>query len=232
LDTRAVRIVIADEQPIFRDGLRRLLETFPGLQVVGEAAGDEHAAATIRDLAPDILLLGLPTFGPFRLDALKQLVTAGASVRTILLAAPKSVDTFEVFAAAAQLGARGVVPKDSPPDALFESIEDVMNGCCWVAGESVSDVLASVRKLDTKRRRALAFGLTRRELEIVRAVTGGETNRTIARRFSISENTVKRHLTQIFDKVGVSSRTELAVFAAHHRVVDRRSEAADAGRLK
>ena len=71
------------------------------------------------------------------------------------------------------------------------------------------------------RRRAWAFGLTRRELEILRAVVSGETNRTTANRLAISENTVKRHLTQIFDKVGVSNRLELAVFAAHHRLVRR-----------
>jgi two-component system nitrate/nitrite response regulator NarL len=216
-----VRIVIADEQPIFRDGLRRLLETLPGLQIVGEASGDAQAAATVRDVEADILLLGLPTAGPFQLQALEQLLTARKGVRTILLAAPKTVDTFEVLAAAAQLSAQGVVPKDSPPDALFQSIEGVMNGRCWVGRESVDNVAASVRKLETMRRRSMAFGLTRRELEILRAVATSDTNKVIAQRFSISQNTVKRHLAQIFDKVGVSNRTELTIFAAHHRLVDR-----------
>jgi two-component system nitrate/nitrite response regulator NarL len=215
-----VRIVIAAEQPIFRDGLRRLLETLPGVQIVGEASADDQVAAMLRDLDPDILLVGLPSSGAFQLETLEQILAANP-VRTILLAPPKSVDTFEVITAAAQLSAQGVVPKDSPPDALFESIEGVMDGRLWVGRESVSNVAASVRKLETMRRRSLAFGLTRRELEIVRAVVGGDTNKTIAGRFSISENTVKRHLTQIFDKVGVSNRTELAMFAAHHRLVDR-----------
>jgi two-component system nitrate/nitrite response regulator NarL len=216
-----VRIVIADEQHIFRDGLRRLLETMPRLQIVGEAAGDQQAAALVRDLAPDVLLLGLPPSGPFQLDALEHTLATTSPTRTILLAGPKAVDTFEVIAAATQLSARGVVPKDSPPDALFESIDGVMDGQYWVGGESVSNVAVSVRKLENKRRHAWAFGLTRRELEIVRLVVTGETNRAIAARLSISENTVKRHLTQIFDKVGVSSRTELAIFAAHHRLVRR-----------
>jgi two-component system, NarL family, nitrate/nitrite response regulator NarL len=216
-----VRIVIADEQPIFRDGLRRLLETLPGLEIVGEASGDAQAAATILNVATDILLLGLPTSGPFQFEALERTLAAGNGVRTILLAASKTVDTFEVIAAAAQLSAQGVVPKDSPPEALFESIEGVMDGRYWVGRESVANVAASVRKLETLRRRTLAFGLTRRELEILRTVVAGETNKIIAHRFSISENTVKRHITQIFDKVGVSNRTELAIFAAHHRLVDR-----------
>jgi two-component system, NarL family, nitrate/nitrite response regulator NarL len=216
-----IRIVIADEQPIFRDGLHRLLETVPGLQVVGEASGDEQAAAMIRDVEADILLVGLPDSGPFQLEALEQTLAAGIHVRTILLAGPKSVDTFEVIAAAAQLSAQGIVPKDSPPDALFESIDAVMEGRNWVGRESVSNVAASVRKLETTRRRAWAFGLTRRELEVLRAAVSGETNKTIALRLSISENTVKRHLTQVFNKVGVSNRIELANFAAHHRLLDR-----------
>ncbi|PYR02620.1 MAG: DNA-binding response regulator [Acidobacteria bacterium] len=218
-----VRIVIADEQPIFRDGLRRLLETLPGLKIVGEASGDEHAAAMIQDVQPDILLLGLPASGPFQLDALEQTMAACPSVRTVILAGARSVDTFEVLTAAMQLGAHGIVPKDSPPRALFESIESVMAGRYWLGRDTASnDVAAGVRKLDTMRRQTLAFGLTRRELDILRAVVAGETNKAIARRLTISENTVKRHLTQIFDKVGVSSRIELAVFAAHHRLVNRK----------
>ena len=220
-ESKLVRILISDEQPIFRDGLRRLLETASHLAIIGEASGDEQSAALARELQPDILLLGLPYAGPFQLDALEHTLSE-TPVRTILLAGPRLVDTFEVMTAALQVGAQGIVPKDAPPNALFESIDSVMAGRYWVGRESVSDVAASVKKLETKRRRDWAFGLTRRELEIVRAVVGGDNNKTIAGRFSISENTVKRHLTQIFNKVGVSNRIELAIFAAHHRLVDRR----------
>jgi len=216
-----IRIVVADEQHIFRDGLRRLLQTVPHFQVVGEAAADEPAAVMVREVAPDVLLVGLPASGPCQFDALEQVLAGDTSTRTVLLAAPKTVDTFEVLAVATQLSARAVVPKDSPPEALFESIDGVMDGQYWVGQERVANVEASVRKLETMRRRAWAFGLTRRELEIVSAVVSGQTNRAIAARLSISENTVKRHLKQIFDKVGVYSRTELAMFAAHHRLVRR-----------
>jgi DNA-binding NarL/FixJ family response regulator len=215
-----VRIVISDEQPIFRDGLRRLLETASNLKIVGEGSGDEQTAAVVREIQPDILLLGLPYAGPFQLDALEHTLPT-TPVRAILLAGPRLVDTFEVMTAALQVGAHGIVPKDSPPEALFESIRSVMAGRRWVGRESVADVAASFKKLETMRRRAWAFGLTRRELEIVRAVVGGENNKSIASRLSISENTVKRHLTQIFNKVGVSNRIELVTFAAHHRLVER-----------
>jgi len=217
--TGLVRIVVADEQPIFRDGLRRLLETEPALRIVGEARNAMEAAALVCDLNPDILLLSLTGSAPFPLEALERVGAAGITVRTILLTG--SIDTPEVMTAAIQLGACGVVPKDSGPDVLFKSIAVVMAGNYWVGRECVVNVPASVRRLETTRRQTKAFGLTRRELEILRSVLGGETNRQIARSFSISLNTVKRHLSHIFDKVGASNRVELARFAAHHRLLDR-----------
>ena len=213
-----VRIVLVDEHPIFRDGLRRLLETQPGLQIVGEARDSREAAAAVSALDPDILILGFTASAAFPLDELEQINANGRSVRTILLTG--TVDTPEVMTAAIQLGACGVVPKDCGPEVLFKSIESVMDGSYWVGRECVSDVPASVRKLETTRRQTKAFGLTRRELEILRSVLSGETNREIARGFSISENTVKRHLSHIFDKVGASNRVELARFAAHHRLLE------------
>jgi DNA-binding NarL/FixJ family response regulator len=96
-----------------------------------------------------------------------------------------------------------------------------MAGHRWIGGEAGShDVAASVRRLDHERRHAKGFGLTRRELDIIRAVVDGDTNREVGARLSISENTVKRHLMHIYNKMGASSRVELALFAAHHRILD------------
>ena len=211
-----VRIVIADDYPIFRDGLRRLLETNPVLQIVGEACVGA-AAAMVRERQPDILLLGPPLAAGPAGDTLRQLNEDGVSVRTILLV--RSIDMPEV-ADAWQLGACGVLSKDSTTDVLFESIDSVMAGHYWVGDERASNIAASMRRFATARRQAHMFGLTKREQEIVRAVVDGDTNKEIAQRFSISENTVKRHLMHIFNKVGASSRVELALFAAHHRLLD------------
>ena len=211
-----VRIVIADEHPIFRDGLRRLLETDESLHIVGEAAVGS-AAALVRELEPDILLLGpARSSGPAG-EVLRQLAEAGVTVRTILLVS--AIDTAEV-ADALQFGACGILSKDSAADVLFESIECVMAGHHWVGDERAVDIGASVRRFAAARRQTQMFGLTRREQEIVRAVIDGDTNKEVARRLSISENTVKRHLMHIFNKVGASSRVELALFAAHHRLLD------------
>src|SRR5437588_7465748 len=216
---RTVTIVVAHDQPIFRNGLRRLLETVPHFRVVGEAGHAHEAATLVNNLRPDILILSLTASLAFPLDALEGLGSAGVPLRTILLTG--SEDTPEVMSAAIQLGACGVVPKDSGPDVLFKSIDAVVGGDYWVGRECVADMAAGVRKLETTSRQTKAFGLTRRELEIVRSVLSGNTNKEIAQRFSISANTVKRHLTHIFDKVGASNKVELVRFAAHHRLIDR-----------
>jgi len=212
-----VRIVIADDYPIFRAGLRRLLETDGRLHIVGEGAAGSAAVALVRELAPDILLLGpAPATGPAS-DALRRLADAGVAVRTILLV--RAIDTEEV-SDALQFGACGILSKDSAAGVLFECIGSVMAGHYWVGHEPASNLAASVRRFAAARRQSQMFGLTRREQEIVRAVIDGDTNKEIARRLSISENTVKRHLMHIFNKVGASSRIELALFAGHHRLLE------------
>jgi two-component system nitrate/nitrite response regulator NarL len=211
-----VRIIVCDEQSIFRHGLRRLLETDPAFRIVAETNDKTSVVPMIRDLEPDIMLLGVPRLSAAALTTLQQIVALGGPVRTILLAG--SIDSAGVNAAL-KLGAASVVPKDAEPDVLFDSIESVMAGQVCVGRDRVTDLAASVRRFDAARREKKAFGLTSRELEIVEAIVAGETNKEIARRLSISENTVKRHLMHIFDKVGASSRLELAIFAEYHQLL-------------
>lgn len=213
--SQSVRIVIADEQPIFRHGLRRLLEATPGLRIVGETGNSAATVSLVRDLQPDVLLLGVGNADGGCLETLRLIGALDAAVRTILL--PGSRATSGMMAAI-ELGARGVVPKDSAEDALFASIDSVMAGRYWIGVECGANLSASVRRFEVERRQVKAFGLTPRELEIMGAVVDGRSNKAIAAHFSISENTVKRHLLHIFDKVGASNRVELARFAAHHQV--------------
>jgi len=215
--TNLVRIVVVDEHPIFRDGLRRLLETEPRLSIVGETGDNAQVPQLVRDLCPDILLLGLSAARCSPIEMLKEIARSGTRVRTIVLTG--AIQT-PVVVEAVQSGAAGVLSKDSAADMLFKGIDCVMNGHYWVGDNPVSDVAASLRKFTVARRRAKTFGLTRRELDIVRVVVNGYTNRQIARQFSISESTVKRHITHIFDKLGASTRIEVALFAAHHRLLD------------
>src|SRR5712691_6139498 len=165
-----VRIVIADEHPIFRDGLRRLLETEPRLRIVGETGDGLEVANLVRDLCPDILLFGLSSTRRSPVEILQAIAASETSVRTIVLTG--SIHTPEVVAAV-QLGAAGVLSKDSAADMLFKGIDSVMEGHYWVGDNAVANVAASLRKFNVARRRTKAFGLTFRELEIVRAVVNG-----------------------------------------------------------
>jgi two-component system, NarL family, nitrate/nitrite response regulator NarL len=213
----SIRIVIAGEHPIFRHGLRRLIEAERDFAIVGETGDGSTAITLVRETNPDILLLGFATSGPSAADTVKAIVENGALTKTILLT--DRVDTPEVMQVV-QRGAKGLVPKDSSPELLFETIRAVMAGHFWLDKEQSDAAIPALRKLEAKRRQAKAFGLTRREIEILRAVVAGYTNKEIAERSSLSENTVKSHLTHIFNKSGASNRVELALFAAHHRLLD------------
>ena len=215
--TNPIRIVIADDHPIFRDGLRRLLEAESDLKVIGEAQDGAEAVRLARQLKPDILLLDLAMPRHPGLEALRDLSSPQGpnSVRVILLTAAAEKNQ---IVEALQLGARGVVLKDSATQLLLKSIHTVMAGEYWVGREAVSNLVQYLRNLvqsSGEEAKQKKFGLTPRELEIVSAVVAGYSNKEIAEHFKISEDTVKHHLSNIFDKLGVSTRLELALFAVN-----------------
>jgi two-component system nitrate/nitrite response regulator NarL len=211
---RPTTIVIADDHPIFREGLMRLIETRSDLKVIGATSDGRGAIDLVTRLQPDVLLLDLAMPGMAGLVGLREL--KDIEIRTRILVLTAAIEQDEI-ATALQLGARGVVLKDSTSDVLFKAIDAVMAGQYWV-GRTTVDLATTLRQLSaaTHRLTRRNFGLTRRELEIVSLVISGYSNGDIASRFSISEKTVKHHLTNIFDKTGVSNRLELALFALHH----------------
>ena len=213
--SQSTRILIADDHPIFRDGLRRLLESEKGFKVIAEACDGIEAVEFVRNLKPEILLLDLAMPRRPGLEALRELSTNSVPVRVILLTAAAER---EQIVEALQLGARGVVLKDCGTEVLMKSIRAVLAGEYWVGREPVSNLMQYLRGLmesSTKISRQKRFGLTPRELDIVSAVVAGYANREIAEHFKISEDTVKHHLSNIFDKTGVSTRLELALFAVN-----------------
>ena len=130
-----------------------------------------------------------------------------------------AIDRTEIITAL-QLGAQGIVLKETASEVLFKAIRAVMGGQYWVGRNRVTDLASTLRDLAASHPQPSRknFGLTPRELEIVAVILGGFSNGDIATRFSISEKTVKHHLTNIFDKLGVSNRLELALFALHHQL--------------
>jgi DNA-binding NarL/FixJ family response regulator len=211
-----IRILIADDHSIFRDGVRKLLEAEGGFTIVGEATNGTEALDLVNELRPDVLLLDISMPELTGLEVLRRLPKQTAPLRTILLTA--SVEKSEIIEALL-LGAHGIVPKQSASRMLFKSIRTVMAGEFWVSRDLVSDLVETLRGPSSSGVGAKTMGLTRRELEVIAAVVEGQVNKDIAQTFHISEYTVKHHLTRIFDKLGVSNRVELAMFAVNHELV-------------
>ena len=213
-----IRIVIADDHPLVREGLRRLLDLQPGFAVVGEAADGLDALKVVKDLRPDVLLLDLAMPRLNGLEVLKELGNVVDQVKAVLLTA--GIEREETLQAL-RLGARGVVLKESATQLLYKCIRAVMGGEYWVGRERIDDLLKTMRELDhaPSREAAPASRLTRRELQVIASVVEGASNRDIGKTLGLSEQTVKNHLSNIFDKLGVSNRLELALYAVHHRLL-------------
>lgn len=212
--TPQIRILIADDHLLFRDGLRRLLESEPGIAVVGEASDGLETIDVVRRLEPDILLLDLAM--P-RLNGLDSLATLDTTrTRVILLTA--ALNEAELLKAI-QLGARGVVLKEAATRSLLDAIRRVIDGKYAIGPDSVDNLVNAVRRLSDQKQ-AERYGLTSREIAIVRAIAAGQTNKDIADQLGISLQTVKHHMTSIFNKTGMSSRLELALFAVRNRLAE------------
>lgn len=214
-----VRIVVADDHPVVLLGVRAILATAPEMAVVGEATDGDEAVRLTRELEPDVLLLDLAMPKLPGLESLRELTTASSAVKTMLLTG--SIERRQILEAL-QLGARGVVLKHAAGEELVSGIRAVMGGQYWLGGGPVTNLVTVLNELtaETPTTSRKTFGLTPRELDVVKLVVSGGTNKDIAATLGISEETVKRHLTHSFDKTGVSTRLELALFAMHHLPVD------------
>jgi two-component system, NarL family, nitrate/nitrite response regulator NarL len=217
-DTPAIKVLLASEHLIVREGLRKLLEAEPGVAVVGEVSDPQEALTVTRAVKPDVVIVGFCGRLLIKtLRSLRQLAPAGEYGRVIVLA-PR-IDKKQTIQAL-QLGVGGILLKDTSARALAESVHKVAAGERIGAPHDLTGSGDTPHHTDGSGGTAQQFGLTSRELDIVAAVRRGDSNRAIARRLALSEDTVKHHLTSVFDKTGVGSRLELAVFAMQYGLGD------------
>jgi len=220
MSSRKTSIVMADDHTIFRDGLQRLLEMEEDCEVVGQAADGAEAVAMVLRYEPSILLLDFDMPRLSGLEVLRELAQRPSATRSILLTA--AIPRHQIVEAL-KAGACGVVMKESCTQLLLKAIRVIMAGLYWVECDPVTDIQMYLRaqsRAQTQSPARSSFGLTRRENEILATIVAGLSNKDIAKRFSLSEDTVKHHLTNIFNKVGVSSRLELALFAIQHHLIE------------
>jgi len=204
-----IRLVLADDHPIVLQGLQQLFERHHDFQVVASCPDGTTALAAVLEHQPDVLVMDLRMPGKNGLDVLRVLSSGRSSCRTILLTAIVRDD--EVMEAV-KLGVRGIVLKESSPEVLVDCVRRVYRGEQWLERETVTRALQRVLNRDGVERDA-GESLTPREIEIVRMVAQGMRNKVIAERLSISEGTVKVHLHNVYEKLGVDGRLELVLSA-------------------
>jgi DNA-binding NarL/FixJ family response regulator len=215
-----IRIVVADDHPVVRFGVRNMLLNEPGFEVVGEAEDGDDAITQTIESEPDILLLDLLMPRLPGLEAMRAIMTKSPRVKIVLLTA---TITPQQIIEALQIGARGIVLKDSVASDLSQALRAVLGGDYWIGGERVANLVKALQQLMAQAAAVpdrKTYGLTPRELEVVTCIVEGCSNRDIAKQFAISEETVKRHLSNVFDKTGVSTRLELALFTIAHKLVE------------
>ena len=200
-------LFLVEDHPVVREGLRMLLEAAGDLRVVGAAASASASLELLRRTPPDLVLLDLDLGDEDGLEWLPRLVEAVPAARVLILTGMREPGRHEAALAG---GARGFVHKDAPAEGLLRAIRAVAAGGLWF-----DPAVVAGRRAGADTGEPLA-ALTSRELDVVRLVGEGLRNEEIARRLGLSEKTVRNHLTAVFDKVGVSGRLELAVFAYRH----------------
>ena len=209
-----IRILVADDHPVVRDGLVAVLSTQPDFAVVGEAGSGAEAVQQAADLRPDVVLLDLEMPGMDGVEALQQMRAHSPGMRVIVFTA---FDSDERILAAVQAGAQGYILKGVPRDQLFEAVRVVHAG-----GSLLQPVVASKLLRHVSQRAGAPVGsqtMTQRESEVLRLLGEGLQNKEIAERLGIAERTVKFHVGSILRKLEVGNRTEAVATAIREGLI-------------
>ncbi len=209
-----IRVVILDEHTLFRAGLRLLVESQPDICVVGEAGDFQEAVKVITQHKPDIILVEMNLPGKSTNEMIPELIEISGHAKIILVTA---VCDTQAHMGAVQSGVVGVILKSQPADVLLKAIRKVHTGEVWIDRSMMANLLHKISKnknnKDHDPESKKIEQLSQREREVLSLIGKGLKNRDIAAELNISETTVSHHLTSIFNKLGVSDRLELVIYA-------------------
>lgn len=208
--SKIIRILLADDHPVVRDGLAAMLATQPDFEVVGEAGNGAEAVAEAARLRPDVVLMDLQMPELDGIEAIRRLRAADPSVQVVVLTA---FDTDERIVGSLQAGAQGYLLKGAPRAEIFAAIRTVSAGGALIPPVVASKLLRQVREAESP------DALTAREAEVLSLVAAGLANKEIAARLSISERTVKFHVSAVLSKLGAKNRTQAVRLARERGVV-------------
>ncbi len=207
----SIRVVIADDHPVMRDGIHNLLTKAIDIEVVGVAGDGVEALRLVEELDPDVLLLDMELPGLKGVEVAQRLQASGAAVRILALSA---YDDQEYIRGLLASGAAGYLLKEEIPETIVEAIRGVARGeRGWVSRQVAAQMATWTQKETT------STALTKREMDVLRLVVEGKTNQEIALALGISDKTVEKHLEGVFAKLGVASRVEAAVHAVREGLV-------------
>jgi DNA-binding NarL/FixJ family response regulator len=210
-----VRVVIADDQTLFRAGLARLLDEDPRVEVVGQAGNGLEAVRLARSLQPDVVLMDLKMPELDGIEATRRIVAEQPSVRVLLLTGFEADDH---VLQALRAGASGYILKDSRPDSIVSSLLAVQAGERVMASVVANRVLEMLSGATTPKE--FYDGLTAREIEILRLLAAGKANKQIAFQLKISEKTVRNHVSNMYEKLGIYDRSQAVLYAVRKGLVE------------
>ena len=211
MTTPAIRILIADDHPVVREGLQGLLSIKPGFDVIGTAEDGEEAVLQARLLQPDVIVMDLEMPRKNGMEAIKEIRAAHDNAKTLVVTS--LTDDNKIFAAL-DAGALGCLLQDSSPQELIRAIRDVNRGEMALHPAIARKLLNQQNKQDDAE-----SSLTEREIEVIKLVAQGLDNPEIAEKLVISLPTVRSHVTNILNKLGLSNRTQAALYALRHNLV-------------